>query len=203
MSKIDFKKVLKQLYGASPKEPVIVDVPTMNYLMIDGTGDPNTAPEYMDAIETLYPVAYGLKFMIKKGESAIDYVVMPLEGFWWTDNMSQFSAKNKAAWKWTMLIMQPEFVTENLFRQGLEQVVKTKNPPSAKKIRFESYNEGRSAQIMHIGPYSEEAPTIARLHDFIKEEGLRLMGKHHEIYLGDPRKTAPERLKTIIRQPVE
>lgn len=203
MSKIDFKKVLKQLYSASPKEPVIVDVPTMNYLMIDGTGDPNTAREYADAIETLYPVAYGLKFMIKKGETAIDYAVMPLEGFWWTDDMSQFSAENKAAWKWTMLIMQPEFVTENLFRQGLEQVVKAKNPPSAMKIRFESYSEGRSAQIMHIGPYSEEAPTIARLHDFIKEKGLRLKGKHHEIYLGDPRKTAPERLKTIIRQPVE
>lgn len=206
MKKIDLKKELKHLYNPSTKEISIVDVPKMNFLMIDGKGDPNTSQEYKEAIEALYTVSYSLKFMIKKGETAIDYVVMPLEGLWWTDDMAQFSTENKGIWKWTAMIMQPEYVTKDLVTKAFEQVEKKKNPPALSKMRFESFHEGLSAQIMHIGPYSAEGPTIKKLHSFIKEKGYEFDGlvqKHHEIYLSDPRRTAPEKMKTIIRQPME
>jgi len=202
MAKIDLKKELKHLYKPSAKEVVVVDVPKMNFLMIDGSGDPNTAQEYQDAIEALYAVSYALKFMVKRGETAIDYAVMPLEGLWWTDDMSQFSTENKDIWKWTAMIMQPEYVTKDLVDEALPQVKKKKNPPALSKIRFESFHEGLAAQIMHIGPYAAEAPTIEKMHDFAKENGYELRGKHHEIYLSDPRRTAPEKMKTVIRQPV-
>jgi hypothetical protein len=205
MKKIDFKKELKLLYSASAKEPSIVDVPEMSFLMIDGEGDPNTAKAYSDAIEALYAVAYTLKFMIKKGQTAIDYGVMPLEGLWWTDDMSRFSTDNKDIWKWTAMIMQPEFVTEELFQEASREVKKKKDPPALPKMRLEDFHEGLSAQIMHIGPYSAEGPTIEKLHKFIGEQHYKFEGttqKHHEIYLGDPRRSAPEKLKTIIRQPI-
>jgi len=204
MRKIDFKKELKHLYKP-PKEVALVDVPEMNFLMIDGVGDPNTAQAYKDVIEALYAVSYALKFMIKKGKTAIDYIVMPLEGLWWTDDMTKFTTENKDIWRWTSMIMQPEYVTKNLFNKALKQVKKKKNPPALSKIRFESLHEGLSAQIMHIGPYSAEGPTIEKLHRFIKEKGYTFEGlrqKHHEIYLSDPRKATPEKMKTIIRQPV-
>ena len=200
MKKINFKKELKHLYNVSPKEVVEVDVPAMNFLMIDGKGDPNTAKEYQDAIEALYPVSYTLKFMIKKGEKAIDYGVMPLEGLWWVDDMSRFTIEDKSDWKWTSMIMQPEYVTKDLFQEALKQVEKKKNPPALSKIRFEEYNEGKSAQIMHIGSFAEEGLTAEKIHNFIKEKGYELRGKHHEIYLSDFRKVAPEKMKTIIRQ---
>ena len=202
MEKIDFKKEFKHLYNPSSKEPAIVDVPEMNFLMVDGEGDPNTAQEYKDAVEALYSVSYALKFMIKKSEVAVDYGVMPLEGLWWADDMAQFSVENKDIWKWTSMIMQPKYATKELFNKATEQVEKKKNLPALLKIRFESFNEGLSAQIMHIGPYSVEGPTIERLHDFIKEKGYELRGKHHEIYLADPRRSAPEKMKTVLRQPV-
>ncbi len=202
MPKIDFKKELKHLYKPSAKEVVLVDVPPMNFLMIDGRGDPNTAQEYKDAIEALYAASYALKFMIKRGEAAIDYTVMPLEGLWWTDDMSQFSADNKDIWKWTAMIMQPEYVTGDLVDAALQEVERKKNPPALSKIRFETLHEGLAVQIMHIGPWSAEEPAIERLHAFAKENGYELRGKHHEIYLSDPRRTAPERLKTVVRQPV-
>jgi hypothetical protein len=202
MKKIDFKKELKDLYNPTTKEIVKVDVPEMNFLMIDGQGDPNTAQEYKDAVETLYAVSYALKFMIKKGKEAIDYGVLPLEGLWWADDMSKFTAENKDNWKWTAMIMQPEYVTKELFQEAVKQVEEKKNPPALSKIRFESFKEGLSAQIMYIGPYSAEGTTIEKIHNFIKENRYRLKGKHHEIYLGDPRKTAPEKLKTVIRQPM-
>jgi hypothetical protein len=202
MAKIDFKKELKHLYNPSVKKVEIVDVPKMNFLMIDGFGDPNTAQEYKDAVEALFAVSYALKFMVKK-EKGVDYGVLPLEGLWWTDDMAQFSMENKDVWKWTSMIMQPEYVTENLVSKALEQVEKKKNPPALPKIRFESFHEGLSAQTMHIGPYSAEGTTIERLHNFIKENGYELRGKHHEIYLSDPRRSAPERMKTVIRQPMK
>ncbi len=201
MAKIDFKKELKHLYNPSAKKVEIVDVPMMKFLLIDGAGDPNTAQEYKDAVEALFAVSYALKFMVKK-EKGVDYGVLPLEGLWWSDDMAQFSMENKDAWKWTSMIMQPEYVTEDLVSKALEQVEK-KNPPALPKIRFESFHEGLSAQIMHIGPYSAEGPTIDRLHSFIKENGYELKGKHHEIYLSDPRRSSPERMKTVIRQPMK
>ena len=203
MEKVDFKKTLKELYNA-PQEPVLVDVPPLNYLMVDGTGDPNTSAEAKDAIEALYPVAYGLKFMIKK-EQSIDYGVLPLEGLWWTDDMSQFSVENKDIWKFTYMIMQPEYITAELVARALEEVKRKKKLTAIDKVRFEKLAEGMAAQIMHTGPYAGEGPTIAKLHGFITEKGYRFDGlvqKHHEIYLSDFRKTAPEKLKTVLRQPV-
>ncbi len=203
MKKVDLKKELKHLYNPSPKEVMIVDVPKMNFLMIDGTGDPNTSQEFKDAVEALYAVSYTLKFTIKKGKTAIDYGVMPLEGLWWTDDMTKFSMENKDAWKWIVMIMQPEYVTRDLVNKALEQVEKKKNPPALSKVRFESFHEGLSAQIMHIGPYSAEGPTIEKIHNFVKSKGHNLTGKHHEIYLSDPRKTAPEKMKTVLRHPIK
>ena len=201
MPKIDFKKELKYLYRPSAKKFEVVDVPPMNFLMIDGHGDPNTAQEYQDAVEALYAVAYALKFMSKK-EKGMDYVVPPLEGLWWLENMEEFSTEDKSAWNWTMMVMQPESVTREMFEAALEQVEKKKNLPALSRLRLESYQEGLAVQILHIGSYDDEAPTIARMHAFIDENGYEPAGKHHEIYLSDPRKVAPEKLKTVLRQPV-
>ena len=199
MEKVDFKKQLKHLYRPPAKNAVAVEVPVMNFLMLDGEGDPNSAPAYGEAVEALYAVAYALKFMIKKGPQAVDYGVLPLEGLWWVEDMRQFSVENKSAWQWTMMIMQPEYVTRELYEAALVQVEAKKGPPALGKMRLESYAEGLSAQIMHSGPYAAEAPTIEKLHQFIADQGYQRRGKHHEIYLGDPRRTAPERLKTVIK----
>lgn len=203
MTKTDFKKEWKHLYKPSSKDFEIVDVPPMNFLMIDGQGDPNTAQEYQEALETLYAVAYKIKFMSKK-ELGVDYVVPPLEGLWWAEDMDAFTTGgDRDAWQWTMMIMQPEWVTVEFFEQARDQVGKAKDPPALSKIKLESYHEGLSVQIMHIGPYSEEGLTIHKLHhEFLPENSFQEAGKHHEIYLGDPRKVAPEKLKTVLRQPV-
>lgn len=203
MKKIDYKKELKHLYKPTSKNVEIVDVLDMNFLMIDGQGDPNISQEYSDAIETLYAVSYALKFTIKKGELEIDYGVMPLEGLWWVDDMSQFSIDDKTDWKWTAMIMQPEYVTKELFLDVCKQVEKKKNPVALSKIRFELFSEGQVAQTMHLGPFSEEGPTVERVHAFILENKSSPVGKHHEIYLSDIRKAAPEKWKTIIRQPIK
>jgi len=203
MSKVDLKKEFKYLYNPSKKKISVVDVPKMNFIMIDGKGDPNTAKEYMDAIEALFTVSYSLKFIVKKGKTAVDYVVMPLEGLWWADDMSKFSMEKKDDWKWTAMIMQPEYAARDLYLEAVEQAGKKKNLPAITKAAFSSLNEGKSAQLMHIGPYSEEGPSIEKLHRFIKDNGFEFNGKHHEIYLSDPRRCAPEKMKTIIRQPVK
>jgi hypothetical protein len=200
-SALDYKKAMKHLYQPSAKAFVVVDVPPMNFLMIDGHGDPNTAQEYQDAVEALYAVAYALKFTSKK-EKGLDYVVPPLEGLWWAQNMEAFTTEDKSAWDWTMMIMQPEWVTQNMFEHALKQVEKKKDLPALPRLRLETYHESLSIQILHIGPYDAEGPTIARMHAFAAENGYQLAGKHHEIYLGDPRKVAPEKLKTVLRQPV-
>ena len=201
MAKIDFKKELPHLYSPSKKVFSIVDVPSMSFLMLDGHGDPNTAPAYQEAIEALYGVAYGLKFMSKK-ERGIDYVVPPLEGLWWMEDMAQFSLEAKDDWDWTMMVMQPEWITVEMVEQVRAEVARKKNPPALPQLRFEEYREGLAVQILYVGPYADEAPTIARMHAFIAENGYEAAGKHHEIYLGDPRKVAPEKLKTVLRQPV-
>jgi len=201
MEKIDFKKKLKHLYTASSKEVEVIDVPEMNFLMIDGIGNPNTSKEYQQAVEALFGLSYNIKFMIKKGEQLIDYGVMPLEGLWWMDDMNNFSMDNKDEWKWIAMIMQPDFITPEIVDVAIEQVKKKKDFPAFDKIRFEKFKEGKSTQVLHIGPFSEEGPTIERVHGFINERGFELSGKHHEIYLSDIRRTAPEKWKTIIRQP--
>jgi len=201
MEKIDFKKKLKHLYKPTAKKVEIVNVPKMNYLLVDGVGEPGNQA-FQDAIEALFGLSYTLKFMIKKSELQIDYGVLPLEGLWWADDMSQFSVDNKADWKWTLMIMQPEYITKKRVHQASNQLEQKKNPTALSKIRFEAIKEGQVAQIMHIGPFSEEGPTVEKVHAFIKDNNKKLTGKHHEIYLSDIRKAAPENLKTIIRQPM-
>lgn len=202
MKKVDFKKELKHLYSPSAKEVVQVDVPAMNFLMVDGAGDPNTSQAYAEAVEALFAVSYTLKFMAKKGSLAIDYGVMPLEGLWWTEDLAKFSIQEKSNWQWTAMIMQPAFVTNAMIDAAIAEVAKKKNPAAISKVRFESLTEGLCAQILHIGPFSEEGPTVEKIHQFIAARGKRI-GKHHEIYLSDIRKAAPGKWKTIIRQPMQ
>lgn len=215
--KIDFKKEYKHLYRPSAKEFQEVEVHPMQFLMIDGQGDPNTAQEYQDAIEALYATAYKLKFISKKSLEK-DYVVPPLEGLWGSPEMvfslvgitdekawlEQFKASDRDSWQWTMMILQPDWITQEMFSEAFEEVRKGKNPAALDKLRLESYHEGPSVQILHIGPYADEGPILAQLHiEYLPENGYSEAGKHHEIYLSDPRKTAPDKLKTILRQPVQ
>jgi hypothetical protein len=199
---LDLKKDLKYLYSPSAQSFTVVDVPPMKFLMIDGKGNPSTAQEYKDSVEALYSTAYNLKFAVRKDQE-IDYPVMALEGLWWADDMRAFSAGRKDEWHWTMMIMQPDLVTIDLVAATIEQMQAKKKLPALSRLRFECFHEGLSAQIMHIGPYEAEAPTIARMHEFVAVNGYERRGKHHEIYLGDPRRTAPNNLKTVLRQPMQ
>ncbi len=203
MPTLDLKKQLKPYLSPPVDQPQIVDVPEMQFLMIDGHGYPGTSQEYRDALSALYSLAYGIKFTLKKGPEALDYPVMASEGLWWVEDMSQFSLERKEDWLWTMMIMQPDAVTPQLFDRMVSETMKKKPLPGLERLRLERFREGLCAQIMHIGPYSAEAPTIQKLHRFIAENGYRLCGRHHEIYLGDPNRSAPEKLRTILRQPIE
>ncbi len=203
MRKIDFKKELTTLYKPSLKKVEEVTVPEMNFLMIDGQGDPSTSQEFVDAIEALYPLSYALKFRVKKSDLEIDYGVMPLEGLWWADDMSSFSSGDKDKWKWTLMIMQPDFITQEMVEEERKLVNKKKIPKSLSSVRFGSFYEGKAAQIMHMGPFSEEGPTIEKVHSYICDSGCERVGKHHEIYLSDMRRAAPEKWKTVIRQPMK
>jgi len=201
MSKVDFKKTLKHLYNP-PRKFGIVDVPEMQFLMVDGHGDPNTDQSYKDAVEALYAVAYKIKFISKKRLEK-DYTVPPLEGLWWAENMDAFTVDlDKSQWDWTMMIMTPDWITQAVFDDAVSQVRSSKKPVALDLVRLENYHEGLAAQIMYLGAYADEGPTIQALHEFIDKQGYLLNGKHHEIYLGDPRRTAPEKLKTVIRQPI-
>jgi hypothetical protein len=202
MEKIDYKKKLKHLYNPSSKTVEVVNVPEMNFLMIDGDGGPGSSA-FKNAIEALYPAAYSLKFMVKKGDLEIDYGVMPLEGLWWSDDMSSFLSGNKEKWKWTLMIMQPDIISKKMVNEALEEVKRKKDPISLSLIRFEPFNEGKSAQTMHMGPFSEEGPTVERVHSFIETAGSKRVKKHHEIYLSDIRRAGPEKWKTVIRQPMD
>lgn len=202
MEKIDFKKKFKDLYSVSAKKPTIIEVPPMNFLMIDGQGDPNAAQSFQEAIQSLYGMSFTAKFMLKEDVTTPDYVVPPLEGLWYSKDIVEFDLTKKDKWKWTLMIMQPEWFTQDVYQQTRDTLKKKKDPPALPRLRFETFHEGKSAQIMHIGPYDSEPPTIEKLHAFIKEQGCELRGKHHEIYLSDPRRCRPERLKTIIRHPV-
>lgn len=206
--KRDLLKELKPLYAPPTKQVVEVDVPPMQYLMIDGKGNPNTAQEYKEAVEALFAAAYAIKFASKK--AGIDYGVMPLEGLWWMpreemgDVFGEVNfAANKDRWLWTMMILQPDHITPEMVAAVIADVRKKKNPPALDKIRLERYHEGLSAQIMHIGLYSEETENIARVHAYISDHGCEPTAKHHEIYLSDPRKAQPDKMKTVIRQPMK
>lgn len=202
MPKIDHKKELKHLYAASAKDVVQVDVPPLNYLMCDGRGDPNTSLDYLQAVEALFSVAYKAKFIVKRGPKAIDYAVMPLEGLWWSDDFAAFATNERHKWNWTMMIMQPPLATPEVVQHAIEDVRRKKSLPTVEMLRLDSFAEGNCAQILHIGPFTEEGPTIQRVHAFIGARG-KLAGKHHEIYLSDIRRADPSRWKTIIRQPMQ
>ena len=170
--------------------------------MIDGHGDPNTTPAYAEAVEALFSVSYTVKFALKRSTPSYDFAVMPLEGLWWGDDLSVFEANDRKNWKWTMMIMQPSAVTAQVVEAAIATVGQKKSLPSLSKLRFDEFTEGRCAQTLHIGPFTEEGPTIQRVHDFILARGS-LSGKHHEIYLSDIRRAAPAKWKTIIRQPMQ
>ena len=200
-TKIDLTREFKEFYTAR-RAPTLVDVPAFPLLKIDGHGDPNVSAQYVQAIESLYSVSYTLKFALKRGPQQLDYRVMPLEGLWWVPDMTQFSIAHKSDWDWTMMIRQPDEVDEDLLGEAVQTASARKDLPALPLLRLERFTEGPAAQVMHIGPYAAEGPTIQRLHTFIAEQGYERAGKHHEIYLGDPRRAAPEKLKTIVRQPV-
>lgn len=214
MQKIDLRKeALKPFYRASGRDVVELELPPQRYLMVDGAGDPNLEPAYAEAVEALFSVSYTAKFMLKKSAKGVDYAVMPLEGLWWADDLSVFSAGDKSRWQWTMMILQPAFVPPELIEAAIAAVKKkaakkkTAPPseapglPALERLRLEVLDEGRCAQVLHTGPFSEEGPTIERLHRFIDAHGGR-RGKHHEIYLSDIRRADPSRWKTLIRQPM-
>jgi hypothetical protein len=201
--KLDLKRELKKYYNPSSSVPEIVDVPNFKYLMIDGIGMDFENGDSQNAIQALFGVSFKIKFMLKRTQG-IDYVVMPLEGLWWSDDLNDFVNGNRDKWRWTYMIMQPEFVTADLVQAALKEVKKSKANKLLDQLRFEDYQEGLSAQMMHNGPFSEEHPYIMEIHRLIKESGGNLMEttkKHHEIYLSDFRKTEPEKLRTILRQP--
>ncbi len=200
MDKIDLKRALDALYKPSSRQVTEVHVPAFNFLMIDGEGDPNTSPDYASAIEALFSMSYTLKFTLKQTR-ALDYVVMPLEGLWWADDLGSFNRNDRSAWMWTMMIMQPPEVSLQDVQSAAAVVDMRKSLPALKKLRFESFEEGRCAQILHVGPFSAEGPTIQRVHAHVLSRSA-LRGKHHEVYLSDIRRAAPEKWKTIIRQPM-
>ncbi len=199
-TKVDFKKALKQLYNPSKDSFHLVEVPQMNFLMLDGKGDPNTSLDYQQAIDALYTISYGIKFALKS--EGYDHIVPPLEGLWWMEKMDEFNLANKDRWEWTMMIMQPEWITTTWVEKVRQDAKKKKSNASLSDVRFESFNEGLAVQILYTGAYEKEAPTIVEMHMFIATNGYQANGKHHEIYLGDPRKTSPDRLQTILRQPI-
>jgi hypothetical protein len=200
--RVDFKKTLDG-YRAKVGEIRIVDLPDAQYLMVDGHGDPNTSPLYADALAALYPVAYKLKFASKR-ELGRDYVVPPLEGLWWADDPAAFTvARDKSRWDWTMMIMTPGWIDQALFESAVAQVGAKTPPPRLADVRLGSLAEGRCVQTLHVGSYDDEGPVLEHLHEeFIPAHGLRMVGKHHEVYLSDARRVAPAKLRTILRQPV-
>lgn len=202
MSKVDYKKTLDS-YKSKHHKLQIIDIPRMQYLMIDGHGDPNSSEDFNDAIKALYPVAYKLKFA-SKTELGKDYVVMPLEGLWWAEDMSSFTTdRDKSKWDFTLMIMQPDWITKEMFELAVQKV-KVKDPPkNLSKVRFETLDEGKCVQTLHVGSFDDEAEILAEIHDtFVPDNQLKLSGKHHEIYLSDFRKVTPDKLRTILRQPV-
>jgi hypothetical protein len=200
--KIDFKKSL-DAYQAKRGRFRIVEIPDLQYLMIDGHGDPNTSPAFGEAVEALYPVAYKLKFASKR-DLGRDYVVPPLEGLWWAEDMDSFTAaRDKAQWDWTLMIMVPDWIDQSMVDSAVEEAGAKARPARVGGIRLESLSEGHCVQTLHIGSFDDEADLLARMHhEFIPDNGLRMVGTHHEIYLSDSRKVAPEKLRTLLRQPV-
>lgn len=201
--KVDFKKTLDS-YRAHRGRFQVLEVPRLQYLMIDGHGDPNTSPVFAGALETIYPLAYRLKFM-SKAELDRDYVVPPLEGLWWAKDMSAFTtSRDKSRWDWTLMLMVPEWIDDAVFAAAIEQLGQKAAPPRLGEVRLESLDEGLCVQTLHVGSFDDEAELLEHMHyTFVPDQGMRMTGKHHEIYLSDRRRVAPEKMRTILRQSVE
>lgn len=198
--KIDFRAERRDLYAPGAMDFSVVEVPEFSFAMVDGHGDPNTSPDYVRAVEALYSVSYAAKFA-SKAELHRDYVVGPLEGLWHAERMESFADRSKGEWSWTMVIRQPDWLTPELWDAAVAKVAKKR--PGAEDVRLEAYAEGLSVQILHVGSYDEEGPTLARLHDeWLPEHGFVETGRHHEIYLSDSRRVEAAKLKTVLRQPV-
>ncbi|MET0245720.1 MAG: GyrI-like domain-containing protein [Sphingomonas sp.] len=201
MDKLDLKKQLRALFAPSSRDFSDIDVPILTFVKVDGEGDPNTAPAYRTAIEWLYGVSYAMKFAAK-ARLGRDYVVPPLEALWWSDDPGSFVRREKDRWRWTVMIMAPDFVTPAMFEDAAAKTSR-KRADRPSTLRFEPLAEGRALQILHIGSYDDEGPTLSRLHEEVMPAlGVTFAGPHHEIYLSDPRRTDPARLRTILRQPV-
>jgi hypothetical protein len=206
MEKLDLRKTLKHLYRPSAKRVEVVEVPPFQFAMIDGAIElghsPDTSPSFQQALESLYGISYTLKFMSKlRKENPIDYTVMALEGLWWVED-GEFDITHPEGWHWTAMILQPDHITAEMYQDAREQLHSKKPDLPLDQLRFETFYEGLCMQIMHIGPYGEEPATIAKMDAFARENGYALRGKHHEIYLGDPRRAKPENLKTVLRHPI-
>lgn len=205
--KLDLKKELKHLYAPTARQVHVVDVPEMSFLMVDGAIGPDAEPasseSFQQSMQALYGMSYTLKFMSKlREDNPIDYTVMALEALWWVEGGS-FSLDHKEDWLWTVMIMQPDHITPGMVEEARRRVADKRPSSEVSRVQFERFHEGLSMQIMHIGPYEEEARTIEKMTLFAAENGYSLRGRHHEIYLGDPRRTKPENLKTVLRQPIE
>jgi len=207
MTKLELRKQLKHLYAPSAKKVEVVDVPRFQFAMVDGEIEPGRGPEdspaFQEALEALYGISYTLKFASKlRKEDPLDYTVMALEGLWWVEE-GEFDITRPEGWRWTLMIMQPDHITPGMYEDALRQLRQKKGDrPAFSRLRFEGFQEGLCVQTMHVGPYAEEPATIARMHAFAQENGYRLCGKHHEIYLGDPRRASPEKMKTVLRHPI-
>ncbi|WP_199589424.1 GyrI-like domain-containing protein [Blastococcus sp. TF02A-26] len=200
--KVDLKRTL-DAYQARRGEIRVLDVPDTRYLMIDGHGDPNTSPAFAEAVAALYPVAYAVKFA-SRTDLGRDYVVPPLEGLWWAEDMASFTAaRDKSRWDWTLMLMVPEWLGEDAVATAIERVAAKSRPARLDDVRTETLSEGRCVQTLHVGTFDSEAEVLAHLHEeFIPGHGFRMTGKHHEIYLSDLRRVAPEKQRTVLRQPV-
>jgi hypothetical protein len=201
-SKLDYKKEFPDLYNPKQKEIHILTIPTMQFYMVDGKGDPNTAQMFKDAVSTLYACAFTLKMGYKKQHPTKDYVVPPLEGLWFMEDMREWSSEKKNMWQWTMMIRIPDYISVSDAQKAIQTAKLKKNPPLIEQTRIVTYEEGTAVQVIYIGPYSEEHPIIMKMHEYAAKQGYKLKGKHHEIYLSDPRKITPEKYRTIIRQPI-
>jgi DNA-binding PadR family transcriptional regulator len=198
----DVKRAHKELYAPKNTDWALVDVPAQQFIAVDGSGDPNTSEEYKRAVEALYAVAYTLKFAGKR-EGGRDFVVAPLEGLWWADDPTAFTSRAKAAWHWTMLISLPDWVNVAVTEEAKHAALAKKKLPTIAKVSHHRLAEGNCAQALHIGSYDDEGPLLARLHgEYLEAHNLRLAGPHHEIYLSDPRRVEPAKLRTVLRQPV-
>lgn len=204
--KLDLRKELKHLYAPSASQVEIVEVPAFNFLMLDGAIQPgetvDTSPAFQEAFQALYGIAYTLKFTSKqRAENPIDYTMPAMEGLWWVED-GEFEITRMGNWRWTLMMLQPEHISEEMFQQAVQELARKKDLPSLERLRFEPFHEGLCMQIMHIGPYAEEMRTVEVMKAFAEQNGYVARGKHHEIYLGDPRRAKPENLRTILRHPI-